>query len=304
MVSQKEKHIIRELAKEYMEAVSTEKQEKMFQRFKDTNDLKVGRPPVLIAEIPWYQMDIDGELTCLCDGKRERNIELHFRRALFYMKHFKGADNAYEPFFRVKHDYDSTGIGMKAEETIRRTDSQNHIVSHEYKDLLEDESALDLLHDPEFTLRPDKDAERMEYLTDLLGDSIPIKFYGFAGYYDAPWDVIARLRGVEPILMDMYDRPEYLHAIMEKFTSAAHATLDFLEANFEADNSFPTTHCTPAAITYKKTAGKIPLWHRRMAQSLGVVSPQMFEDFEAKRRTAPDSFLMELQSHVLPRVYF
>lgn len=280
MATLKDRETVRELAKRYMEAVCTERQEQMFRRFRDTNDLKVGRPPVLIAEIPWYQMDMDGELTCLCEEKRARDIELHFRRALYYMKHFQGADNAYEPFFRVKRAYDSTGIGMQAEETVRRTDGQNHIVSHAYKDLLEEESALELLHDPVFTLRPDKDAERMEYLTGLLGDSIPIKLYGFSNLYDAPWDVIPRLRGVEPILVDMYDRPEHLHAIMEKFTSATHATVDFLEKNLEPDGSVSTVHCTPAAVTSQKPVGKLPVWHRRMAQMFGVVSPRMFEEFE------------------------
>ena len=41
---------------------------------------------------------------------------------------------------------------------------------------------------------------------------------------------------------------------------------------------------------------------RRIAVKKRYLQP--FEDFEAKRRTAPDSFSMELQSHVLPREYF
>ena len=251
----------------------------MLRRFRDTNDLKSVRPPVIIDEIPWHQMDIDGELTCACEDARARNIELGFRRRLYYLKHFGCIDNNYEPFFLIKRAYDSTGIGVKVEENIKRTDGGN-IVSHEYKDVLEDESALELLHDPEFTLRPDIDAERMEYCTELLGDSIPIKLYGFSYYYHMPWDTIVQLRGVEPILMDMYDRPEYLHEIMKKFTSAAHATIDFFEKNFDADNSVISLHCTPSPITYKRD-GKISGWYRRAAQALGVVSPAMFAEFEA-----------------------
>ena len=76
MISENDKKIVRELAKRYMDAVCTEKQEKMVQRFRDTNDLKLVRPPVVIEEIPWYQMDIDGELTCLC----ENNLEQYYRQ--------------------------------------------------------------------------------------------------------------------------------------------------------------------------------------------------------------------------------
>ena len=61
-MTQKDIQIVRELAKQYMEMASSEKQRKMNQRMKDTNDLKLVRPPLMIDEIPWYQMDMDGEL--------------------------------------------------------------------------------------------------------------------------------------------------------------------------------------------------------------------------------------------------
>ena len=278
MILEKDKQIIRELAKRYMAIVTTEKQRKMKQRFCDTNDLKAGRPPVILHEIPWHQMDIDGELTCLCEDKRARDVETWFRQKLFYLKHFK-ADNLFEPFFRIKKSVDSTGIGFKENANIKRTDGKNNIVSHEYEDLLEDESALELFHDPEFTLRPDKDAEKLEYFTELFGDTIPIKFYGYAYLYHAPWDKLVRFRGVEPILMDMYDRPEYLHEIIKKFTSAAHAELDFVEQNLDVDKS-NSLHCTPAPITVDECKGLKSTWCRSMAQSFGVISPAMFEEFE------------------------
>ena len=279
MILEKDKQIIRELAKRYMAIVTTEKQRKMKQRFCDTNDLKAGRPPVILHEIPWYQMDIDGELTCLCEDKRARDVETWFRQKLFYLKHFK-ADNLFEPFFRIKKSVDSTGIGFKENGNIKRTDGKNNIVSHEYEDLLADESALELFHDPEFTLRPDKDAEKLEYFTELFGDTIPIKFYGYAYLYHAPWDKLVRFRGVEPILMDMYDRPEYLHAIMQKYISATLAELDFVEKNLDVDNDVADLHCTPANISGRADKGLKATWYRGMAQSFGVVSPAMFKEFE------------------------
>ena len=280
MVPQNDRLIIRELAKKYMSAVNTEKQVKMYQRFKDTNDLKLVRPPVLLDEIPWYQMDIDGELTCICESDGARRAELFLRKGIYYIKHFK-ADNTLEPFFRIKRAYDSTGIGieMKASD-LKRTDATNNIVSREFEDVLEDESVLDKLHDPVFTLRPDKDAEQMEFYTDLFGDTMPIRLYGYGYCYDAPWDRLTRLRGVEPILMDMYDRPEYLHELMKKFSSAVQAELDFVEKNLDIDSENSSLHCTPQEVSGLADSGLKSTWYRRMAQSLGVVSPAMFEEFE------------------------
>ena len=279
MISEKDKSIVRELAKQYMAIVDTDKQRQMFKRMQDSNDLKIVRPPVLLDEIPWYQMNMDGELDCVCEDERARRVEYYFRTKLFYLKHFK-ADNLCEPFFRVARTVHSTGMGIEFKTAdLKRTDDKNRIVSREYEDVLEDESALELMHDPEFSLDAEKDAQNMEFYTELLGDSIPIRQYGFGYMSHVPWDMITRLRGVEPILMDMYDRPEYLHKIIAKYESAAHKQMDFVEQNL--DVLCPSSlHCTPAQISGMDGGGLKSTWLRAAAQSFGVVSPEMFKEFE------------------------
>ena len=102
MIDTKEKQVIRDLAKQYMEMAASDKQRRMNERMKATNDLKIVRPPVLIDEIPWYQINIDDELTCVCtSGKRIQNLETFLRRAIYRWKHFK-ADTLFEPFYRIK----------------------------------------------------------------------------------------------------------------------------------------------------------------------------------------------------------
>jgi hypothetical protein len=279
MINDRDKLIVRELAKKYMALVTSEKQARMSARFRDTNDLRATRPPLILEEIPWYQMNMNGELDCVCENEKARGVEYFFRRAIFYMTHFK-ADNLYLPEFRIKRAVRSSGIGIEFEATdLKRTDAFNNIVSREYRDVLEDESALEKMHDPTFELCPEKDASELEFHTELLGDSIPIKLFGFDYFYYAPWDKITRLRGVEPILMDMYDRPEYLHEIIKKFTCAAHAELDFVEQNLDVDKS-NSLHCTPSPITVDEGKGLKSTWCRSMAQSFGVISPAMFEEFE------------------------
>ncbi len=276
----KDQLIVRELAKQYLELTSSEKQARMIKRMRDTNDLKQGRPPVIIDEIPWDQMNLDGELTLHCENKDARVVELYFRKALFYFKHFK-ADNLYEPFFRVKRSVSSTGFGIEAKSSnVKQIDPTTNIVSSEFVDVLEDESALEQFCDPVFTLHPEKDELKMSFLTDLLEDSIPIRLYGFGYFYHAPWDKITRFRGVEPIMIDMYDRPEYLHAIIQKMISAANAELDFVEQNLEVDGDFSALHCTPGYVSGKADSGLKATWYRSMAQSFGIVSPSMFEEFD------------------------
>ena len=84
-----DKFIVRELAKKYLSLVCTENRKKMTDRFRATNDLKLVRPPVILDEIPWYQMNMNNELTCVCEDANVRKIEFYFRKAIFYMTHFK-----------------------------------------------------------------------------------------------------------------------------------------------------------------------------------------------------------------------
>ena len=81
-MNQNDKQIVRELAKQYMEYATDKKQEDMNQRMKDTNDLKIVRPIVLMDEIPWYQIDIDNELTCLCEDPKARIAEEYLRQSI------------------------------------------------------------------------------------------------------------------------------------------------------------------------------------------------------------------------------
>lgn len=285
-----DQQIVRELAKQYMELACSEKQQKRNARFLATNDLKIVRPPVLMDEIPWHEMEIDGELTCLCQEERARNVEKMLRTALYRWKYFR-CDALMEPFFRLHSVLESTGNGLQNKETILRKDDKNHIVSHHYEDVLEDEEALEqMFRLPEFTLRPDKDEENLTYYTDLLGDAMPIQqcgvapmisTWGAAYLYFMPWDIIAGLRGMEPILFDLYDRPEYMHRIMDCLCKTVMHHLDFLEAHAAPIHPTPINlHCTPGAVSGLAESGLKATWFRGAAQGFGSVSPEMHEEFE------------------------
>jgi len=278
-MTQNDKSIIRELAKRYMEMAASEKQLKMNRRMKDTNDLKLVRPPVLLDEIPWYQMNIGDELTCVCEDPRVRDVEFFLRKALYRWNHFR-ADTLFEPFFRVTKAYDSTGIGIEIDEEIKRTDNTNNIVSHNYKDILEDEESVHLIKIPTFTARPDKDEEAVSFYTDLLGSAMPVKLCGRGYVYDAPWDRIVMLRGMEAVLYDFYDRPEHLHAIRQKFLDILLAEMDFVEKHLSVDPSSPDLHCTPAYVSGLAPDGWKATWYRTMAQGFSEVSPAMHDEFD------------------------
>ena len=275
--------IVRELAKQYMEIAQSDKHVRMRRRFRDSNDLKIVRPPLIMEEIPWHEMNMDGELDCVCEDKTLRDMEYRLRVQLFREKHFK-CDNYIEPVWTISKASRSTGIGFEIEEKRLAVDKANNIVSHEYSDVLEDERSLERYHDPVITACPEIDAAQKARAEEVLGDIMPVELQGGYIYY-SPWDQIAMLRGVEPILIDMYDRPEYLHRIMALFTRGMASEMDQRSALGLYDPRCISLHCTPGQVTLDHepdpahyTCGDI--WFRTMAQMFSSVSPAAHDEFD------------------------
>ena len=267
-----DKLIIRDLAKRYMELATSEKQQKANRRMKDTNDLKIVRPPVLLDEIPWHELACE-ELTPLCEDGRARHAEMILRRALYQKKYFK-ADLIMPAEWVVRMSYSMNPLGLSADET------RAHGKGIGYADVMADESCLERINPPVLKAHPENDEASMAYFTDLFGDTMPVRLAGVDYLYSAFWDILARLRGVEPIYEDMYDRPEYLHVIMEKMVARTTAQLDFIEANLHVDPHIQNLHCTPAAVSGLAEDGLKATWYRGMSQCFSSISPTMFKEFE------------------------
>ena len=287
MATMKEISIIRELAKQYMEIAMSDRHVRMRARFRDTNDLKLVRPPVLIDEIPWHEMNFEGALDCVCEDAGLRGMEYGLRVALYREKYFKCA-NMIEPYWVVHKSYSNTGIGFDIKEDRIAIDKNNHIVSHRYYDVFEDEAVLEQYHDPIITPHPETDARNMAYIQEIVGDTIPVVLRGHGIYYP-PWDRIAMLRGVEPILMDMYDNPEYLHKIMAMVTRGMQSEMDQMEAYNLYDPRLMSLHCTPGQVTLPDGSEPIgdvfgcrQIWFRTMAQMFSSVSPAMHDEFDVQ----------------------
>ena len=275
--------VVRELAKKYMEIAQSDKHVRMRRRFRDSNDLKIVRPPLIMEEIPWHEMNMDGELDCVCQDEALRAMEYRLRVQLFREKHFR-CDNYIEPVWVVSKSFSSTGNGFQIEEKRLVIDAANSIVSHAYTDVLEDESSLEAYHDPVITAHPEIDARNMALAEEVFDGIIPVQLRG-AGIYYPPWDHISALRGVEPILIDVYDRPEYLHRIVALFTRGMISEMDQMNALGLYDPRNIALHCTPGQVTLDHepdpehyTCGDI--WFRTMAQMFSSVSPAVHDELD------------------------
>ena len=252
------------------------------------NDNRMIRPVVLIDELPWNEMNVDGSLTPVCEDAALRDAEVFFRRALYRHRHFP-ADMIVQPHVTVRKIIRSSGIGLKQDEHVLATDAENHIVSHGYSDLLSEESSLENLHPPVITYDREETLRRWQILGDAVGDLLPVKLAGVDYLYTSPWDVISTYRGVEPLLLDLAGRPEYSHRMVSLFTDFECERLRRYEALGLLNPEPALLHCTCAAVSdlpgsaAEYDGGEVTrrgIWGRGMAQIFASASAAMRREFD------------------------
>ena len=116
--------VLRALAHEVAEIAALPVQQETIALWKALNGLRPARPLALIDQIPWHEMDVDGELALRTEDETARTFELTLRQTLYRWRHMR-ADMVVEPVIDVPKVIRSTGFGVRTEETTLATDPHN-----------------------------------------------------------------------------------------------------------------------------------------------------------------------------------
>ncbi|MDW7656926.1 MAG: hypothetical protein SCM11_07100 [Bacillota bacterium] len=274
---------LRHLALRYAEAAAHPRNRENERLYRAVNGLRMIRPVVLIDEQPWSELNVDDALELHCQDPFYRQYELYLRKKLFQWSHHP-ADMILLPYIPVQKMIGGESGGMPVQETTLATDQDNNIVSHEYIDQLENESDIAKIRMPRLTYERTETAAARDRIAEAFGDIVPVRITGH-GCYISQWDKIAVYRGVTSLLMDLAERPEHTHAIMERVTQMyieqyrQYEELGLLEADL------PLIHCTAGYCDDLNVPAGAPVlrqnvWGRCMAQIFASVSPAMHEEFE------------------------
>lgn len=278
--------ILRELAEKYFEIAYNDKNAIKMKLHKNVNDLKAERPAVLIEEIPWSEMNIDNELTILCQDKFLQGIEFYMRSIIYRNKHMP-ADMIVRPYIPVSKIIESTGNGLSVQEETIFTDKENGIISHKYFNILQNDEDIEKIHNPVITYNQKKTLENYNLIGEILGDILPVRLVGVGAYYVTPWDDVSRYCGVTELLMNLIERPDFMHRIIKKLTEASLSWLTQLEELDLLDRDPYDLHCTCARTddlpSKDYEEGKLTrkdIWGRGAAQIFGSVSKEMHDEFD------------------------
>jgi len=289
-----DREMLRMLAAQYSECIRSPLNTECLELHRAVNDRRMIRPVVLIDEIPWGEYSAEPELMLTCAGKAERGMERFFRNKLFQWKRFPG-DMALLPFFPVHKHINLSGNGIEIIEKTRNATTGTHIMAHEYSDQFSKDEDLNKLHNQTVTYDKEKSLNDLAFAAGIFGDLLPVKLCGTT-MNPAFWDRIAQYRGVTPMLADLYDRPEFMHALVGKLTDIFLDTLRQLTELECLESWNVSLHCTASIasdLASPDPGSRVEpkhLWGRGMAQIFATVSPEMHDAFDIqymKRALAP-----------------
>ncbi len=284
-VSANDRSILRELGKQVAEIAALPVQQQTIALWKALNGLKPRRPMVMIDQVCWHEMNVNDELTLRTQDEFCRKIERDLRRTLYAWKHMR-ADMVVEPVVTVPKAINGTGFGIGIKEERAVSDPTNEIVGHLYFDQLQTDDDLQKIQMPDARLDEVETARREAMANEIFDGVLGVEMQGLSPSFNA-WDWVVQWRNAEVVLMDLADRPDFMHRLFERVTEVALALLDQAEERGLLAQRLSRIHCTGAYSDELPAPGFDPrkprtkdLWTMGMAQIFSSVSPAMHKEFD------------------------
>jgi hypothetical protein len=206
-MSLEERRLVRDLAKRVAEIAALPIQAERIRLWKALNALGPERAMVLLnPQNGWVDLVPDEAL--VCQDERLRGIELALRRDIFRHEH-------------VPDDYPITadwGVGWSIEkgdyglsETYEYTEARS--VFH-WDPPIKTAKDMARLHPRTLAVDREASAQALNWHQELLGDILSVRRGGVNHCRCGLTRQLIMLRGLEQMMMDMYDNPALLHELM------------------------------------------------------------------------------------------
>ena len=287
-LSGRDKDVLQRLAAELAAIAALPVHREKARLWQRLNDLQSARPMVWINEICWHEMDVDGELALVSEHPWARDQERDLRRTLYQWRHLPG-DMIVSDFLACPLALHSTDFGIMEDVDLARTDAASDVVSRHFKIQIKDVADLEKIRMPVVTHNEAATAFRYQAMCDVYAGIMPVRLQGQTHIWFTPWDYLIRWWGIEEAMLDMVDRPELVHAGVERMVDAWMTELDqFVALNALAlDNNntrvgsggYGYASQLPGADYRPEAVRPHNMWGCSNAQIFSEVSPDMHWEF-------------------------
>lgn len=271
--------ILRDLATRYADVAADPVQEQRRDLWRRHNSLHPTRPLVYARAYAWHEMP---QSACSCEDPLARRYEGALRNLLFWAS--LDDDSVFEPWLTVAAAHVCTGWGVDIERT--RSDAPGGSFKVDYP--LREPGDIERLREPWHEIDEEKTDETVSRLREAVSDLIEINVDRGPAYRMWSGDLstdLGYLRGIEHFMVDMIDRPEWLHRLMAFLSAGVLKTHEEAEAAGDWGLSAHQNQAMPYALELDDPAPnangvrRSALWGYMAAQEFTGVSPAMHEEF-------------------------
>ena len=282
VISKEDKIILRSLGQKVRELSELPIQKEKRDLWTAHHSLKETRPLVFIdPEMAWYEILPAAALRCT--GNLARIWEYRMRKEIVWQEEIPD-DRVCRAVMPVHHTFRESGFGIDKELIGGENSGAYHI-----KSVMPDYNDMAALKFRQIEIDWEKSEKLFAAARDVFDGILEVRienswWYSFGLTVDA-----IHLRGFENFLLDMYDYPDELHALMRFLSDEAMNRLDFLEQNgllsLNNDGEFMGTggygwcdELPGRDYDFSKVKAH-NMWGYGESQETVSVSPQAFDEF-------------------------
>jgi len=277
----KERNILRRLASQVAELATRPIEQEKRVLWLRHNALEATRPLIFCdPENGWGEIFPADQLEC--ENDQTRWWEFRLRQEIFWGTQMCD-DRVIEPYFDIGHVYSETDWGMHETE-IKSAEGGSYV----WESPLKDYAGFAKLRFPQITIDNAATARLMEQAQDLLGDLLTVRLRNGWWWSLGLTNTVIKLRGLERMMLDMFDHPEELHHLMGFIRDGNLARLDWLESHallslntdgsYVGSGGFGWTRELPQPDFSGQVRTK-DMWGFCESQETVGVSPNMFAEF-------------------------
>jgi hypothetical protein len=274
-----DRNTLRELAKRYADLCRDPDQQRRREVWRRHNSLHPVRPPIYVRAFGWSEMAASH---CVCRDPLFRRIENHLRGELFRTA-FRD-DYIFEPWVSVEAEYACTGWGVE----IHRIESGVEHGAFKVDYAIREPEDFAKLRPPRHEIDEAATAAKLVRVQEAIGDLIAVNLD--RGPYYRMWTAdlstdLGLLRGIEHLMLDMLDRPEWYHQLLAFLRDGVLRAQDKAEADGDWGLCDHQNQAMPYAEELQDPAAnargvrRSQLWCFMAAQEYTGVSPAMHNEF-------------------------
>ncbi len=276
------RNILRDLAQRYAEICREDVQEERRLLWRRHNSLEATRPLIYVRAFAWEEMP---ESRCCCVDPFYREYENALRAKLFWST--LDDDSVFEPWLTVAAAYITSPDGLWGL-PVQWMSGEDPRGSRQIVPSLVNPEDAGRMVSPHHRVDEPETERRAAKLHDAIGDILDIDIDRAPLYRMWNGDIstlLAQLRGLDQLMMDMLERPAWLHGVLAFMRDGILRTHEEAEQAGDWRLSSHQNQAMPYAVELEDPApNSAPvtrdrLWYFCAAQETTLVGPDLFHEF-------------------------